>query len=115
MTTSPAELVAGGGRQRMRPDQRRDEHARDGAISGGTAYELHELHQVLFNTEIPPDAKAKEAIRIVERKRESGSDQQVNEQVKASFAGWIQTISLDELAREMIVAKELAGIEGEAQ
>ncbi|MBK9009175.1 MAG: type III-B CRISPR-associated protein Cas10/Cmr2 [Anaerolineae bacterium] len=90
-------------------------YARDGAISGGTAYELHELHQVLFNTEIPPDAKAKEAIRIVERKRESGSDQQVNEQVKASFAGWIQTISLDELAREMIVAKELAGIEGEAQ
>lgn len=91
------------------------EYSRTGAVSVGTAYEFQELHRVLSKTGIRAEAKAREAIRIVERKRESGSDQQIAGHVKESFTGWIQAISLDELAREMIVAKELARTEEVAQ
>jgi CRISPR-associated protein Cmr2 len=90
-------------------------YARDGAISGGTAYEFQELHRVLFGTNIPPEAKAKEALRIVKRKRQSGTDEEIDDTVKTTFEGWLDRIELEQLAREMIVAKELAKDEEVAQ
>ncbi len=94
---------------------------RDESISGGTAYELQDLHQTLSKTNIPAEGIANEAIRIIKRKRESGGEKEVSSNVKGKFEKWIkgtsagigiikiQPVNLDELAREMIVAKALAG------
>ncbi|MFZ5903686.1 MAG: type III-B CRISPR-associated protein Cas10/Cmr2 [Chloroflexota bacterium] len=78
------------------------------AISGGAAYELQTLYRALLNTSIP---MAREAIRIISRKRESGGQREIDPNVVQEFMQWIDTdkIPLDELAREMIVAKELSG------
>lgn len=78
------------------------------AISGGAAYELQELHNSLSKTDIPAAGKALEAARIIERKRESGGDKQATTEVKDALKGWVETIELDDLAREMIVANNLA-------
>ena len=81
------------------------------AISAGTAYELQKLHSTLSDTNIPGVGLAREAMRIVARKREAGSDRDINTQIKETFEGWLspqdnnQAVSLDELALEMIVAK----------
>ncbi len=77
------------------------------SISGGAAYELQELHHAIVKTNIPPEGKAAEAVRIIGRKRgESGVE--ISKEVKDIFKGWIKIIELDELAREMVVAKNLA-------
>lgn len=80
------------------------------AISVGTAYELQTLHRDLSKTTIPAEGLAKEALRIIERKRESGSARDIQPEVKKTFENWIvpQPISLNELALEMIIANELA-------
>lgn len=77
-------------------------------ISGGTAYELQELHRTLSGTTILPEGIIKEALRILERKKESDSDNLSND-VKDKFKVWINSISLNDLANEMIIAKSLAG------
>jgi CRISPR-associated protein Cmr2 len=84
---------------------------RQGVISGGTAYELQELQRVLAQTSVPVSGIALEAIRIVARKKEAGGTKGISDEVKGKFRRWIQDekIALDELAREMIIAKMLAG------
>ncbi len=81
-----------------------------GAISGGTAYELQELHRVLSKTGIQADGIANEAFRIVSRKREAGSTTEINSDVRKLFRKWIveEKISLEELAKEMIIASMFA-------
>lgn len=80
------------------------------SISGGAAYELQNLHRTLYGSRIPPEGKAAEAIRIIGRKRVEGG-KEISEEAKDSFKGWINSIDLDELALEMIVAKNLAIVE----
>lgn len=80
------------------------------AISAGTAYELQNLNRDLSMTTIPVEGLTKEAMRIIERKRESGSGRNVQPEVKKALESWIapQPISLNELALEMIIANEFA-------
>jgi CRISPR-associated protein Cmr2 len=80
-------------------------------LSSGVAYELQDLHYTLSKTNIPPEGIVKEAVRIMARKRESGSDKAINPKVLNEFESWASQISLDEIAREMIVAKMFAGKE----
>ncbi|GAB4403838.1 MAG: type III-B CRISPR-associated protein Cas10/Cmr2 [Anaerolineales bacterium] len=85
--------------------------SRDDALSGGAAYELQELHLTLSQTNVPPEGRAREAIRIMARKRESGSDKVIDPKLVGEFEKWFKEVPLDELAREMIVAKMFAGTE----
>lgn len=86
------------------------------AISKGTAYELQDLHRRLENTGLPDDAFHKEALRIIKRKRESGSEINISEDVEKQFETWIsqEKISIHELALEMIVAETFAEAQEEA-
>ena len=86
---------------------------RSKVISAGTPYELQKLHQVLGESPGLKDAMLKEALRIVERKRESGGaklDKKKREKILAEFEKWLKTdnVSLVEIAHEMIVASEFA-------
>jgi CRISPR-associated protein Cmr2 len=83
------------------------------AISAGAAYELQNLHRDLSKTNIPPKGQTKEALRIISRKREAGSEAEIKEKVLNAFKQWIETekISLDELALEMIIANLFANAE----
>lgn len=76
-------------------------------ISGGTAYELQELHRALSGTSIPPEGIVQEALRILERKKES-SGNKLSDDTKAKLTIWINNLSLHDLANEMIIAKSLA-------
>ncbi len=84
------------------------------AISHGAAYELENLERALSISEIETgtreDMLRKEATRVIGRKRESGGDEKMNRETKAKFERWLEaeTLTLDELAREMIIAGELA-------
>jgi len=84
------------------------------AVSHGAAYELENLEHALelpdVETETHNKMLRKEAIRILGRKRESGGDEKVNKETRAKFEKWFEgeTVSLDELAGEMIIAAELA-------
>lgn len=84
------------------------------AISRGAAYELENLEHALsipdVETEMRQDMLRKEAIRIIGRKRESGGDEKANRATRAKFEGWLsgETLTLEELAGEMIIAAELA-------
>jgi CRISPR-associated protein Cmr2 len=73
-------------------------------ISGGTAYELQELHRTLSGTSIPPEGIIKETLRILERKKESDGNK-LSDDTKAKLTNWIKNISLHDLANEMIIAK----------
>jgi len=83
------------------------------AISAGAAYELQNLHRDLSKTNIPPEGQAKEALRIISRKREAGGEAEIKEKVLDDFKQWIETekIFLDELALEMIIANLFATAE----
>ncbi|MEW6406913.1 MAG: type III-B CRISPR-associated protein Cas10/Cmr2, partial [Chloroflexota bacterium] len=92
---------------------------RQEAISKGTAYELQNLYRRLEGVNLPEDALKdafqKEAIRIVKRKRESGSEESISDKVQKQFKTWIETISIGELALEMIVAEIFAKAQDEAK
>jgi len=75
-------------------------------ISGGTAYELQELHRVLVGN-IPKEGLVAEALRIVKHKQETGGGD-ISTEKRKTIESWIRTISLNELANEMIIAKALA-------
>lgn len=81
--------------------------ARTGAISAGTAFELQEIHRILFKAGVHRKGLEKEALRIVSRKFESGGGKEVIKEVKEAFAHWldIDKTPLDELAKEMIIAR----------
>lgn len=83
-------------------------HAYRRQISAGTAYELHELHRTLSGLGLG-DGMNKEALRIIERKREGGSNQKVSPEVIKQYEEWLQSgISLEQLATEMIIAQMFA-------
>jgi len=83
---------------------------RSGAISAGAAYELQELERVLGPSELPKEALAEEALRIINRKRETGGDRQIDTQVRDAFEKWIKIdkIKLQDLTLELIVASMFA-------
>lgn len=76
-------------------------------ISAGTAYELQELHRILLGTTIPPEGIVQEALRILERKKESDG-KKISDGTKTKLTTWIKDISLHDLANEMIIAKSFA-------
>lgn len=84
------------------------------AISHGAAYELENLQRRLDIPEIKFETRSnmlrKEAIRILGRKRESEGDEKVNKETRERFEGWFndETLTLDELVGEMVIAAELA-------
>jgi CRISPR-associated protein Cmr2 len=86
------------------------EYMRQKQISAGTAYELERLHRQLSEAELPEVAFRREAIRIIQRKREGGGGREVREQVREQFETWFKDkdLALNELAQEMIVAGEFA-------
>jgi len=87
------------------------EYHREGLVSSGTAYELQQLHHELHNSTIPDKGIINEAVRIINRKRQSGGEKSITSDVKNQFISWLQGVEkvpIDELAQEMIVAKEFA-------
>jgi hypothetical protein len=52
----------------------------------------------------------REAVRIIQRKRERGGGREVQEQVRQQFETWFKDkdLTLNELAQEMIIAGEFA-------
>jgi len=75
-------------------------------IGKGAAYELQELHRLLGASGLPTEAIAGEALRVLKRKRESQSDQSINQQVQDDFSRWmnVSRISVADLAQELIIA-----------
>jgi len=91
-------------------------YVRQKQISGGAAYELQKLYQELRDAEWANAVSRKEAIRIIQRKREAGSEKGVEKEVQQQFKAWLEEsayeeipLTLDELAQEMIIAGEFAG------
>jgi CRISPR-associated protein Cmr2 len=90
------------------------EYMRQEQISAGTSYELQNLHQQLSDTGLPEafrrEAIWREAVRIIQRKRERGGGREVQEQVRQQFETWFKDkdLTLNELAQEMIIAGEFA-------
>jgi CRISPR-associated protein Cmr2 len=86
------------------------EYMRQKQISAGTAYELQHLHQQLIGAGLPAEAFQREAIRIIQRKREGGGGRKVQETVQKKFETWFKgkDFALDELAQEMVIAGEFA-------
>ncbi len=89
---------------------------RHDAISSGTAYELQQLDRDLSGTSIPMSGIVVEAIRIIKRKRESGSEKRIDQDIIQLFQQWLAVdnvgtspeVTLPELAQEMMVAKIFA-------
>lgn len=79
---------------------------RNGAISVGAAYELQALDRVLGKSSVPNEAIIAEALRIIERKRETGGEKDVDDAVKRALRQWVQVdgVKLQELTFELIVA-----------
>jgi len=92
---------------------------RKGWISSGTAYELQQLHHDLSGIGIENEESAitAEALRIIKRKRQSGSDKKLTDKVICQFTEWLTSdkLSVNQLALEMIISKEFAGAEELAQ
>lgn len=82
-------------------------------LSAGTPYELQKLHLTLGEGDFAPEGLTKEALRILDRKRESGG-QQMEQKTKGEMLAQLQTwlaqkpLTLLEIAHEMIVAKQFA-------
>ncbi|PKN90897.1 MAG: type III-B CRISPR-associated protein Cas10/Cmr2 [Chloroflexi bacterium HGW-Chloroflexi-6] len=75
-------------------------------ISKGAAYELQEIKHTLGQTGIPAKGIADEALRVINRKNESGGGKKITDDVKAAFEKWLVNdgIQPDEIAQELIIA-----------
>ncbi len=84
---------------------------RQKAISKGTAFELQILTRSLAETTIPAEAIRQEALFIIQRKREGGGNEKVNEAVIQQFQTWLEIdeVNIDNLAQEMLIANIFAG------
>ena len=80
---------------------------RAGMLSKGTLYEFERLARTMENV-LPERALRAEAIPILKRKRESEGNGELAEEVISAIERWLKTVSLSELAREMIIAAEIA-------
>jgi CRISPR-associated protein Cmr2 len=93
---------------------------RNQEIGKGVAYELQELHRVLGPAAIPA-ALAQEMKRIVKRKRDlqtrSNIIKEQSDRVSERMSTWIKTgaVTVDGLAREMIVATTFADAQDMAE
>jgi CRISPR/Cas system-associated protein Cas10 (large subunit of type III CRISPR-Cas system) len=85
-------------------------HVQRKEISASTAYELLQLHQQLQMAELPVEAFEREALRIIVRKRERGGGKEVSKAIQEQFRAWFKDrdLTLEELAQEMIIAREFA-------
>lgn len=88
---------------------------RNGSISAGTAYELQNLDRVLSQPDVPKEAVIAEALRIIGRKRETGGNTPVNDEIKKDFREWMtnegiesHNIKLREIVFELIIADAFA-------
>lgn len=84
--------------------QRLIEFAKEGVISSGSAYELHDLGRILEGV-VPNKSIVAEAERIVMRKQESGGEKPVSGQVIREFGEWLKQVDVSQLSTEMIVAR----------
>lgn len=94
--------------------ERMIEWRRNGDISAGVAYELQELDRTLGQTAVPVNVLIAEALRVIDRKRETGGNRGIDkEQVKDELERWLiaedDKVNLQELAYEMIIAAMFAG------
>jgi CRISPR-associated protein Cmr2 len=85
------------------------EYVRQRWISTGTAYELEQIHQQLRAAELL-EVIQREALRIIQHKREGGGEQEIQKQVRQQFEMWFKDtdLKLDELAQEMVIANQFA-------
>lgn len=83
--------------------------ARDGSLSRGAAYELRELAEFLQDTGLDEKVFAREAVRIISRKRESGGAD-MDKAAQEEMTRWLEGAQgkVSDLASEMIVAQEFA-------
>ena len=85
------------------------------AISHGAAYELEDLHKRMQNSKLPAGAFEKEALRILKRKRESGSGKPVDAGEMATLVEQFRNqkgdLELDELATALTLALEFAKVQ----
>lgn len=85
------------------------------AISHGAAYELENLHKRMQNSELPAEALEKETLRILKRKRESGSEKPVDEgkmtRLVEQFKNEDGNLQLNKLAVELMLALEFANVQ----
>ena len=81
------------------------------AISRGVAYEFHKLNLTMGGIKELEEALPEEAIRILDRKKESSGQSGVDKGVLERYRGWINDVDcdLEELAFRMIVANTFAG------
>jgi len=86
-------------------------------IGKGAAYELQELHRLLGTSGLPEVALSGEALRIIQRKRESGGSRGIDEEVHEKFTAWIENSEIDigELAQELMVAGVFADAQDMAE
>ncbi|NPA76848.1 MAG: type III-B CRISPR-associated protein Cas10/Cmr2 [Candidatus Diapherotrites archaeon] len=81
----------------------------NGTLSHGAAYELRELADFLQKASLEKkEVFAKEATRILRRKKEAGGTEKAKEEIIQLFEGWLEQIDLAELATEMIIGAEFA-------
>lgn len=84
------------------------------ALSHGAAYELEDLRKRMQNSELPAEALEKETLRILKRKRESGSENPVDEKkitkLVERFRNKKGDLELNEFASELILAAEIANV-----
>jgi len=88
------------------------DYHRQGLLSRGTAYELQKMYDTLHEVELPEDKvqemMQQEALRIIKRKRQSGGNDELPQDVREQLQAWLNEVAVDELALEMIVALEFA-------
>lgn len=83
--------------------------ARRDEIAKGTPFELQRMGRTLTG-HVEPHAVVREAMRIIDRKRESHSEHPIADDVRELFRSWIvdQKIPISAIAQEQIVASVLA-------
>ncbi len=79
----------------------------DDAIPDGAAYDLQELARTLKGMD---DAIKAEAVRILKRKRAKGGTEEIPKQTQVKLRELIQQVGISQIARELIIAHELAGV-----
>jgi len=86
---------------------------KNSSISSGAAYELQQLSLDLADSGVPTAAIAEEAFRIISRKQEAGGLNAISGPVRDQFNQWLlnEKIPINEIALEMIIAKEFAASE----
>ncbi len=78
------------------------------AISHGAAHDLRDLAAFMRGTDLDIGIFAKEAVRILKRKKESGGQRDVASDVQDTLKRWLREEDVMSLTTEMIIASEFA-------